>query len=201
MRIVFREALPFVVVLAAVAVVTGLWLPWLAILPGAALVFTLWFFRDPERRAPSDPDAIVSPADGRVIRVDERRISVFLNVFNVHVCRSPVAGKVNSIVHTPGRFLAAFKDEASEHNERTAIDIETTDHPVRLTLVAGLIARRIVPWIEESQELAVGQRVGLIRFGSRADIDLPPGSTPCVAIGERVVAGETVLARLPDRAA
>ena len=165
------------------------------------LVFTLWFFRDPERQAPSDPDAIVSPADGRVIRVDEGRVSVFLNVFNVHVCRAPVAGKVTSIVHTPRRFMAAFKDAASEHNERTAIDIASEPHTVRLTLVAGLIARRIVSWIDDGDELEVGQRVGLIRFGSRADVDLPPGAATCVAIGDKVVAGETILARLPDRAA
>jgi phosphatidylserine decarboxylase len=182
--------------LAVVAVVAGWFYPWLAVLPVLLLAFTLWFFRDPERRTPDDPAALISPADGRVIRVDPARISIFLNVFNVHVCRTPIAGRVESVVHTKGRFLAAFKDEASEQNERAVLEVAGGGHRIRFTLVAGLVARRILTWVAEGRTLQAGERIGLIRFGSRVDIDLPADTTPGVSVGDRVVAGETVIARL-----
>ena len=197
MKLVWREALPLAALLAVVAVVAGWFYPWLAVLPTLLLAFTLWFFRDPERKAPDDPGALISPADGRVIRVDAERISIFLNVFNVHVCRTPIAGRVASVVHTKGRFLAAFKDEASEQNERAALEVDGGAHRVRFTMVAGLIARRILTWVAEGRSLEAGERIGLIRFGSRVDVDLPAGTTPGVAVGDRVVAGESVIARLP----
>jgi phosphatidylserine decarboxylase len=191
-----RDALPFAGALVLVAAAAALLRPWAAAPPVLLLAFTLWFFRDPERRPPEEPAALLSPADGRVIVAGPRRISVFMNVFDVHVCRTPVAGKVVAVEHAPGRFLAAFKDAASEHNERTAIVVDPgRGEVVRFTLVAGLIARRIVCRVEPGRFLASGDKVGLIRFGSRVDVDLPPGASPAVRIGERVVAGETVIAR------
>jgi len=192
-----REALPFGAVLAVLALAAGWGLHPLAAAPLLlALLFTLWFFRDPERTPPGDPQALISPADGRVIRSDAQRVSVFMNVFNVHVCRAPVAGRVSSVSHVPGRFLAAFKEHASEQNERTSIVLGDGEGRVRFTLVAGLVARRIVCKVVEGQQLDAGERVGLIRFGSRVDVDLPSGAHPAVRVGDRVLAGETVLARL-----
>ena len=191
-----RAGWPFVAGLCAVTLVLVWFAPWLAAACAVLLVFTLNFFRDPERRVPEDPGALMSPADGKVIRADGVRISIFMNVFDVHVCRSPAAGRVTSVAHEPGRFLAAMRDDASEQNERTAIVVDTLDGtPVRFVLVAGLIARRIVCRVAVSRTLAAGERVGIIRFGSRVDLDLPPGMTPAAKVGDRVVAGETVVAR------
>lgn len=194
-----RAAYPFLVPAAALTAAAAWLEPWVAVLPAGFFCFAAWFFRDPERRPPSDPRAILSPADGKIIVAGPGRVSVFMNVFNVHVCRAPVAGRVASVDYRPGRFLAAFKDDAPEQNERTAIEVAGA-FPVRFTLIAGLIARRIVCRVEPGRTLAAGERVGLIRFGSRVDVELPPGSTVAVAIGDRVVAGETILARAPDRA-
>ena len=192
-----RAAWPFVSGLAAAAAIVAYWSPWAAALPVLLLAFTLNFFRDPDRETPRDPAAVISPADGRIIRADAQRISVFMNVFDVHVCRAPVAGRVASVRHVAGDFLAAFKDEASDHNERTTIVLERPDGAaLAFTLVAGLIARRIVCRTEAGREIAAGERIGLIRFGSRVDVDLPPGTSVAVSIGDRVVAGATVLARL-----
>ena len=191
-----RAGWPFVSGLGALTLVLVVLAPWLAVVGVVLLLFTLNFFRDPDRQPPGDPGAVVSPADGKIIRADGTRLSIFMNVFDVHVCRSPVSGRVTSVVHEPGRFLAAMKDEASEHNERTAIVVRTPEgDAVRFVLVAGLIARRIVCRIEEGRILRAGERVGIIRFGSRVDLDVPEGATVAVAVGDRVVAGQTVLAR------
>jgi phosphatidylserine decarboxylase len=191
-----RAGWPFVSGLGALTLVLVVFAPWLAVVGVVLLVFTLNFFRDPDRQPPDDPGALVSPADGKIIRADGARVSIFMNVFDVHVCRSPVAGRVTSVVHESGSFLAAMKDEASEHNERTAIVVRTPEgHPVRFVLVAGLIARRIVCRISEGRILRAGERVGIIRFGSRVDLDVPEGATVAVAVGDRVVAGQTVVAR------
>jgi phosphatidylserine decarboxylase len=191
-----RAGWPFVVGLAAVTIVLIEFAPALAALGVVLLVFTLNFFRDPERRAPEDPGALISPADGRIVQADSGRISVFMNVFDVHVCRSPVAGCVTSVAYEPGRFLAAMRNEASEQNERTAIVVQPQDgEPVRFVLVAGLVARRIVCRVAAGRTLRAGERIGIIRFGSRVDLDLPAGSAPTVGVGDRVVAGETVVAR------
>lgn len=193
-----RAGWPFVTVLGAVTLGLAIWAPVFAILGALFLLFTVNFFRDPERRAAADVNALISPADGRIIRADASRVSIFMNVFDVHVCRSPVAGRVTSVVHEPGRFLAAMKDGASEQNERTAIVVQPTEGPpVRFVLVAGLVARRIVCRVAPGAELAQGGRVGIIRFGSRVDVDLPQGVAPSVAVGDRVVAGESVVARRP----
>src|SRR5262245_45208828 len=190
---------PFVLVLAAVTFATFFWIKLAALVPAALLLFCLNFFRDPERVSAGAADLLLSPADGRIIRADGARISIFMNVFNVHVCRAPAAGTVASVERSPGRFLAAMRDDASEHNERTAIVIDGGPARLRFTLVAGLIARRIVCRVEAGRPLARGERVGIIRFGSRVDVDLPPGAVPLVAVGGRVVAGESPIARLPGR--
>jgi phosphatidylserine decarboxylase len=190
-----REAWPFFVGCLTMAAAALLLHPLVAAIPFAGAAFTLWFFRDPERETPDDPDALFSPADGRVLKVVAGEVSVFLNVFDVHICRAPIAGTVEGVEHVPGRFLAAFRDEASTQNERVIIGLVRGGRSVRLVLIAGLVARRIVCKVAAGQALAAGERVGLIRFGSRADVTLPEGFSPRVRRGDRVVAGVTVLAR------
>jgi phosphatidylserine decarboxylase len=193
-----RESWPFAAVLASAGILIG-WLVHplgsLAVLP--PLGFTLWFFRDPERETPDAPGVLVSPADGKIIRAAPGCISIFMNVFDVHVCRSPVAGRVESVSRRPGRFLAAFTDAAAEQNERAEIVVAAGARRVRFSLIAGLIARRIVCKVRPGEEVCAGQRVGLIRFGSRVDLALPEQATPSVVLGQRVKAGETILCRLP----
>jgi len=148
---------PFVVALGGLTLVLYLVAAPVAVPGLVALAFTLNFFRDPERRTLEDSNALISPADGRVIRAGDGRVSIFMNVFNVHVCRSPVEGRVVSVAHEPGRFLAAMKDEASEQNERTTIVVQPSDGPpVRFVLVAGLIARRIVCRVAPERTLRAG---------------------------------------------
>ena len=191
-------AWPFAATLAGVTLLAAWWSPWLAAVPLVLLLFTLNFFRDPERSVPSDPALILAPACGRVIRSDATRVSIFMNVFDVHVCRSPVAGQVVTVDHVPGKLLAAFREDASDHNERVVLVVQPAHGaPIRVALVAGLIARRIVCRVAAGQELAAGERIGIIRFGSRVDVDLPPGTAPSAAIGDRTVSGETALARRP----
>ena len=139
---------------------------------------------------------MISPADGKVIKAGPDEISIFMNVFNVHVCRSPIAGRIVSVDHRSGKFLAAFDERAPEQNERAAIRIVGERATLTFTLVAGLIARRIVCKVRDEQQLAAGERVGLIRFGSRVDVSLPTGAEALVRVGERVRAGESILARL-----
>lgn len=168
--------------------------------------FVLFFFRDPERIPPTDEQAIVSPADGKVIQIREIpagkalecpsiQLSVFMSVFNVHVNRMPFKGKTRSKVYNPGRFLPAFREKASLLNEQTSILLDTKGGVLRVTQIAGLIARRIVCRIQEGDTLVKGDRFGLIKFGSRLDVYLPKENTRVVAqIGDKVKAGETVLA-------
>jgi phosphatidylserine decarboxylase len=178
----------------------------------AGLILTLWmayFFRDPWRVTPSRPGLIVSPADGIVValgpaspppelemgRVPVPRIGIFLNLFDVHVARAPVGGRVAARRYTKGRFVNASLDKASLDNERLTIRVAPEEGPeIAFVLIAGLVARRIVCPLYEGQRLAVGERIGLIRFGSRVDIYIPPPYVPLVALGQRMVAGETVLA-------
>jgi phosphatidylserine decarboxylase len=181
----------------------------------AALTLTLWiayFFRDPWRVTPTRPGLIVSPADGIVValgtappppelRMSEAammRIGIFLNLFDVHVARAPIAGRVAARQYTKGRFVNASLDKASADNERLAIRLTVAEEPegadVAFVLIAGLVARRIVCPIFAGQRLAAGERIGLIRFGSRIDVYVPSPFVPLVALGQRMVAGETVLA-------
>lgn len=168
-------------------------------------VFVLQFFRDPARIPPSDVDAVIAPADGRIVAVEkvtdpylERealKISVFMNVFNVHSNRSPVDGEVKGKWYTPGRFINADLDKASIENERNALWIATERGDLTCVQIAGLIARRILCYVETGDKLARGQRYGFIRFGSRVDVYLPTSAKPEVAIGDKVKAAKTILAR------
>ena len=172
-------------------------------------LFTLWFFRDPSRNTPVDSNLIISSADGKVCLIDEacpptevsmkqekmKRVCVFMNVFNVHVNRSPVAGVIKDIVYKEGKFLNASLDKASEKNERSSLIINS-EHGADIVVVqiAGLIARRILGFVSKNQNLNQGERFGLIRFGSRVDIYMPLDSTVKCSVGDKVVAGESVLA-------
>jgi phosphatidylserine decarboxylase len=204
-----QEGLPFISFCAFVTLicaVLGLALP--AFLGLIATSFVTWFFRDPFRVLPADKNAIICPADGKVIAVkemfDERflqqeviRVSIFMNVFNVHVNRVPFAGTVERILFKPGKFYSADKHQAALHNEHCAM-IVTTESQQRYAAVqiAGLIARRIVCWAEPGDRIAGGQRYGLIRFGSRVDLYLPKRTEVTVRVGGKVRAGETVLGRM-----
>ena len=168
--------------------------------------FCLWFFRDPERTAPGGPVA-VSPADGKVMAVKEEspgvtRVSIFLNVFDVHVNRSPVAGVIRDVQYHKGRFLVASKEQASTANEQNLVTVEMRDG-VRLQFkqIAGLIARRIVFRKRPGESVERGERIGLMKFGSRMDVFLPPESQVRVRVGDTVVAGETVVASFDHHAA
>jgi phosphatidylserine decarboxylase len=206
--IVAREGWPFLagaVALAALVTWLGGW--WSAPFWLVAL-FVLQFCRDPPREIPAGEGLVLSPADGRVVQVGTARddylgrealkISVFMNVFNVHSNRSPVDGTVENVWYVPGRFFNADLDKASSDNERNAVQLRTASGmDVTTVQVAGLIARRILCYVGKGDRLARGQRYGFIRFGSRLDVYLPPGSTPKVAIGDRVSAASTVLGTLP----
>lgn len=200
-----------------VAIATGLtvafFLLW-APLGWIGLGLTVWiyyFFRDPERISPTRPDIMVSPADGVVSLLEPAvppaelslgeeemlRVSVFMSIFNCHVNRVPSAGRVVKVAYRPGRFLNASLDKASESNERNGLAIALADgRQYGVVQIAGLVARRILCWAEDGQEMARGERFGLIRFGSRLDIYLPKGAIPLVRIGQTMVAGETVIADL-----
>jgi len=187
-----------------------LWMP-LAAIGFLLTLFTLWFFRDPERNTPQDSNLIISSADGKVCLIDEayppeelsmdsqkmKRICVFMNVFNVHVNRSPIKGVVKDIVYKKGQFLNASLDKASDKNERSSLVINT-DNGTKIIVVqiAGLIARRILGFISVNHNLEQGERFGLIRFGSRVDIYMPLDAVPQCVVGDTVVAGESVLASL-----
>ena len=183
-------------------------LGWLGVLLTGWCVY---FFRDPVRVTPIKSGAIISPADGIVSNIttaappaelglsgnDWTRISIFLNVFDVHVNRIPIDGTIVKTVYHPGKFFNASLDKASEHNERQAIALQTHDHKtIAFVQIAGLIARRIVCEVREGQDVKAGSRYGLIRFGSRADVYLPAGTAPLIVKGQRMIGGETILADL-----
>jgi len=167
--------------------------------------FSLWFFRDPDRVIPQGPGIVVSPADGTVVAVtdeaDGPSIAIFLSVLNVHVNRSPIAGRVTAVSYREGRFLAAFDERAGEMNERTEILIEGDDGAVRVRQIAGVLARRIICTVAPGDRLAAGERFGLIRFGSRTDLRLPAGSSVLVKVGDKVAGGASVVGRMAAAAA
>lgn len=209
---VHREGYRFVAVFFAVALI--LYYFGFEALGSVAGVLTVWcayFFRDPERVTPLREGLVVSPADGRVSAVADvsppseldlgtgvrPRISIFMNVFDVHVNRSPVDGRIARIAYVSGKFLNAELDKASDDNERQALTIETPDgQRIGVVQIAGLVARRIVKFVGEGEGLQAGQRFGIVRFGSRVDVYLPEGKASLVAVGQRTIAGETVLADL-----
>ena len=166
-------------------------------------LFVLYFFRDPERQIPSEPGAVVSPADGHVVAiVDEaldgvsgRRVSIFLSIWDVHVQRAPVAGRIASVVYRPGKFHAAWFSHASTENEQNVIDIHTPQGRVVFKQIAGLVARRVLCWKHEGDAVALGERVGMIRFGSRVDIWLPAEAQIVARQGQMVYGGKSILAK------
>ena len=215
------EGRKFGAIAAAVTLAAGLLVSWFLAVPLAFLTLgVLAFFRDPERVTARDDKFIVAPADGLITLIVKvppprelsandgtgtipmgtapvTRVSIFMSVFDVHINRAPIGGTVRRVVYIPGKFVNADLDKASEENERQHFLIERADGlQIGFTQIAGLIARRIVPFVKGGDLVAAGQRIGLIRFGSRVDVYLPEGTEPRVLIGQRVVAGETVLAEL-----
>ena len=197
--------------------------PWIGLPLLGVATFIFAFFRDPERVVPQGERLVVSPADGLVSLISQvpppvelqgddgtgrglgsdpvTRISIFMSVFDVHINRAPVSGTVRRIIYIPGRFMNADLDKASEENERQHILVERPDGaPIGFTQIAGLVARRIVPFVKPGDIVAAGQRVGLIRFGSRVDVYLPAGTDSKVLLGQRVIAGETILAETGTQA-
>ncbi len=204
-----RAAIPYILLFATVSAL-GVWL-WgilgfiLAILGLLFFVFTLFFFRDPKRSIPNEADAIVSPADGKIVSVDavedpaignSVRISIFMSPLNVHINRSPVSGEVVEVMHYPGRFHRAFREEASLSNERTEMVLSTSFGKIKVKQIAGIIARRIVCRARVGERLSIGQKYGLIHFGSRVELYLPAGTRILVRVGQKVVGGETIVARI-----
>ena len=186
-----------------------IWLP-LAIVGFLLTFFVIWFFRDPERITPSNQNKIVSPADGKICLIDKAqppvellleskemlRICIFMNVFNVHVNRSPVKGVIEKITYKAGSFFNASLDKASEKNERNSLIIKANDKKIIVVQIAGLIARRIIGFTKEGDKIDAGERFGLIRFGSRVDVYLPEGAESDVNVGDKVKAGETIIGSL-----
>jgi len=170
--------------------------------------FVFYFFRDPERVISPDAGAVVSPADGRVVVVTDeehagrpgRRISIFLAIWNVHVNRSPAAGTITNMKYCPGKFAAAMRESASTHNEQNVITLATEFGEITFKQIAGLIARRVVCWKKSGDRVARGERIGLVRFGSRADLWLPRDSELLVKVGDHVKGGSSVVAYWPPRA-
>ncbi|MTI16722.1 phosphatidylserine decarboxylase [Rhodobacteraceae bacterium RKSG542] len=210
---IHKEGYPFIVIAATLTIILGwFWDPlfWIG------LFITLWvcyFFRDPPRVTPVKDGLVVSPADGTVCLIGPAvppkeldmgeeplmRVCVFMNVFNCHVNRSPIAGKVTRIAYKAGKFLNAELDKASEDNERNGLIIENENHRIGVVQIAGLVARRIVCFVKEGETISAGDRFGLIRFGSRLDVYMPAGTKPQVAIGQTMVAGESIIADLSNQ--
>ena len=202
--IIARQGFPFILPLLILTVIFAFFGKiWISSLFFLMTAFVTWFFRNPERKSPEDAKVIVSPADGRVIKIEDvaenglmkgpsKKISIFMNVFNVHVNRIPYSGTVNSVRYREGKFFSANLDKASTSNEKNSVLIETDKGKQILTeQIAGLIARRIECWLEEGMHVNKGDRFGLIRFGSRLDIFLPADTAVAVSIGDKVKAGET----------
>lgn len=207
---IHKEGYLFIGISVIVSIILGhFWSP-LGWISAIVTVWMCFFFRDPPRVTPVRDGLVVSPADGRISAVTSSvppaeldlgdapltRISIFMSMFDCHVNRSPIGGRIAKLVYTPGLFINADLDKASEDNERSALVIESADARIGVVQIAGLVARRIVSFVKEDDSLATGERFGLIRFGSRVDVYLPPAVSPLVATGQRAVAGETILADL-----
>ncbi len=206
---IHREGWPFIGLFAVAAILLGwLWTP-LFVLGGILTAWCIYFFRDPSRVTPAREGLIISPADGIVQMIEpvappselgmgdelRTRISVFMNVFNVHVNRIPIEGRITQLSYRPGKFLNASLDKASEDNERQSVLMVTSDgREVAFVQIAGLVARRILCTLAIDQDVRAGERFGMIRFGSRVDVYLPEGVVPSVCVGQTSIAGETVLA-------
>lgn len=205
------EGNKFVAIFGLVTIVLFWLTPILGWIGVGLTIWCYYFFRDPKRTTPLRDGLLVSPADGIVSLIEPAippaelgmanvpltRVSVFMNVFNCHVNRSPIAGDVAAIAYRPGKFFNASLDKASEHNERNSLRIMLADgREIAVVQIAGLVARRIVCWTKPGQALMTGERFGLIRFGSRVDVYLPDGVAPLVAVGQTMTAGETIIADL-----
>lgn len=205
------EGWRFIGIFALATLVIGIFWPPFLFIGGVLTAWCAYFFRNPERITPTREGLVISPADGVVQMIQPAapppelemgeapltRISIFMNVFNVHVNRAPVDGTIAKLAYRPGKFLNASLDKASEHNERQSVKMTLSDgRDIAFVQIAGLVARRILIWVSEGQNLAAGERFGLIRFGSRVDVYLPDGVSPLVCVGQIAVAGETVIADL-----
>ena len=206
--IIAREGWPFLVLAAILAGLSSVYCVYLAIPMWIIFLFILQFFRDPPRVTTGGDSAVSAPADGRVIVIDEAhdpytnqtslKISIFMNVFNVHSNRIPVSGTVDAKQYYPGRFFNAALDKASDNNERNALLLTSKEgHRVTCVQIAGLIARRILCYVDEGSNVTKGERFGFIRFGSRVDLYLPKTTKVLVSLGDKVVGGETLVAELP----
>jgi len=202
-----RDGWLYLAVLVLIMILSYYLWSWLTIIPGILFLFVLYFFRNPERTIPSDELTLVSPADGVVMDVERVyedkfflgesiRIRIFLSLFNVHVNRSPMAGKIVFRTYRPGKMLPAFKSHASELNEKNYIGIENQYLRILVTQVTGFIARRIVCWVKEGDEVSRGERFGLIKFGSCTELFLPPDVKVSVSQGDKVVGGQSILGRV-----
>ncbi|TFG65484.1 MAG: phosphatidylserine decarboxylase family protein [Nitrospirales bacterium] len=207
---VAKEGIPFIVIGGLLTL--GVWAMggvWSTCLLGSFTLFTTWFFRNPARTIPPGENMVVSPGDGTVVAVEQEfehrylkeqsiRISIFLNVFDVHINRMPVSGSVEDIVYQPGKFMMANLPEASIGNEQNALMLRRPDGvKVLCVQIAGLIARRIVSWVVPGEQVEKGERFGLIRFGSRMDVYLPQSSTIRVQVGSKVKGGSSIIAEVP----
>src|SRR4051812_1733202 len=219
---VHPEGRKFVVIAAAVALIF-FWLidwDWLGWIMAGITLWVAAFFRDPIRTTPKGEGLVIAPADGMVTMIASgppppglagedglgdapmTRVSIFMSVFDVHINRAPIAGEIKRVAYIAGKFLNADLDKASEDNERQHFLVEGADGTrIGFTQIAGLVARRIVPWVKPGDHVAAGQRVGLMRFGSRVDVYLPAGTSSRVLLGQRTIAGETVVARIGDSSA
>ncbi|MGV8059612.1 MAG: phosphatidylserine decarboxylase family protein [Smithellaceae bacterium] len=207
--IIAQEGYPFIILSLIITVfVAFLGICWLLVLSVLISFFIIWFFRNPERHFLEEEKVVISPADGKVIKSEDiemngnitgkfKKISIFMNVFNVHVNRAPYNGKIEAINYHEGKFVSANLDKASSDNERNAIQIRTEEgSSIWAVQIAGLIARRIVCWVKAGDTVKKGERFGLIRFGSRVDVYLPEDALIAVNIGQKVRAGETPLGYL-----
>jgi len=203
-----RAGWPFVLGALAPAVALAFILPWLALVVAGVALFMVYFFRDPDRTVPAQADAVVSPADGRVMIAGEaeaasappgawKQVSIFLSPLDVHINRIPIGGRVTRVAYTPGRFLAAYRPESARVNERNDVWIERDGETVVCRQVVGVLARRLVCRVAPGAIVRTGERYGLMKFGSRIDLFLPVSARLLVAEGARVRAGETIIARLP----
>ena len=201
-----RESIPFIVIpglLVLVSLAAGFW--YVAVIWAVVVLFMAYFFRDPKRVPPQDPNVVVAPADGRVTRVKSLAsengkpstlVSIFLSPFDVHINRSPIAGEVVDIKYSPGKFLMATNEKASDVNEQNALVIKGDKVTVVCTQIAGILARRVVCWTRKGDNLALGQRFGMIKFSSRTDLILPANVDVIISEGSRVTGGVTVIGRI-----
>ena len=207
--IIAHEGIPFILLSLVLTILAAFFgIVWLAVILGILTVFIVSFFRNPERSYKPQDKLVISPADGKILKIEDvgiegtiagrfKKISIFMNVFNVHVNRAPYAGKIEKIQYHKGKFLSANLDKASAENERNEVLIRAEDgRAVWVVQIAGLIARRIVCWTSEGADIQKGERFGLIRFGSRVEVFLPPDSTVVVRPGDKVRAGQTPLGYL-----